>query len=180
MKLAYLIATGLGLLLATAAVAGPPAGALHTTDVNGEAVNANYYQRKTDVYVTGGPNSNAGPILDAGLYFFQVTDPAGKVLLSQSPLATRTFQVDATGRVVAVGGHATGIDQDDGDLTVQLFPFADTPNNGGVYKVWITPVQFYAPGLGSFGFLGKYSKTDTFKVLQPEPPTCGCGCSCGG
>ncbi|MDB4961148.1 MAG: hypothetical protein JWP01_1147 [Myxococcales bacterium] len=27
-----------------------------------------------------------------------------------------------------------------GAITVQLFPYLDTPNNGGEYKVWMTPV----------------------------------------
>ena len=37
--------------------------------------------------------------------------------------------------------HATGADGEDGGATVQLFPYDDTPNNGGVYKVWVTPVD---------------------------------------
>ena len=35
--------------------------------------------------------------------------------------------------------HVTGIDAEDAGITVQLFPFNNTPNNGGVYKVWVTP-----------------------------------------
>src|SRR5215211_8008144 len=35
--------------------------------------------------------------------------------------------------------HATGTDGEDTGITVQLFPYNDTPNNGGVYKVWVSP-----------------------------------------
>jgi hypothetical protein len=170
--LAFALAVA-SLSVATAVVAGPPAGALHTTDVDGRAVNANHYLSKPDVYVSGGPNSNAGPILDAGEYLFMVTDPAGKVLLSQDDVAVRRFTVDGQGHIVSAATHATGTDLDDGDLTVQLFPFADTPNPGGVYKVWITLRRYYRPGQGNFGFIEKYCKTDTFKVEEP-----GCDCEC--
>jgi hypothetical protein len=72
---------------------------------------------------------------------------------------------------VAPGGacaHATGTDGEDGGLTVQLFPFADTPNNGGVYKVWVSPTELLdcdAPGNKNC-FVPRYSKTDNFKVRK--------------
>ncbi len=62
--------------------------------------------------------------------------------------------------------HATGIDGEDLGITVQLFPFADTPNNGGVYKVWVTPttdLDCDAPG-NKHCFVPHHSKTDNFKV----------------
>jgi hypothetical protein len=173
------LATVLG--LATAAIAGPPAGALFTTLADGSRVNANIYEAKTDVYLDGGPG-NGAPIgaaaLDAGDYYFQVTDPSGKVLLSQDGIAARTFHVNAQGIIDQVATHVTGIDQDHGALTVQLMPYANTPNNGGEYKVWATPKARYAAGQGTFGFIGKFSKTDNFKVRHPDTPDCGCGCGC--
>jgi hypothetical protein len=167
---------GLGVVVLAAAqvFAGPPAGATFTTTANGDRVNANLYSAKTDVYLDGGPGANApagAAALDAGWYFFQVTDPAGKVLLSLDPVGSRRFHVNAQGLVDQVGTHATGLDQDHGSLTVQLWPFADTPNNGGEYKVWITPVSQHRVGSGAFGFVGKFSKTDNFKVRRPA---CGC------
>jgi hypothetical protein len=48
--------------------------------------------------------------------------------------------------------------------------YLDTPNNGGEYKVWLTPVDKYAPGEGTHGFLGHWSKTDNYKVEDEEPP----------
>src|SRR5205823_5138117 len=73
-----------------------------------------------------------------GVYVFQVTDPSGKTLLSTDTIANRRFTVSG-GIIVsgAPGTHATGVDTDHGAVTVQLFPFNDTPNPGGVYKVWV-------------------------------------------
>ena len=72
------------------------------------------------------------------------------------------------------GEHLTGIDQDhgaEGAITVQLMPYLDTPNPGGVYKVWATPVAQLlgdpnkVDSGGRFhGFVPSYSKTDNFKV----------------
>ena len=167
--------------LATAAVAGPPAGAIFTTLADGSRVNANLYDAKTDVYLDGGPG-NGAPIgsaaLDQGDYYFQVTDPSGKTLLSTDPIAARRFHVNAQGIIDSVATHVTGIDQDHGALTVQLMPYLNTPNSGGEYKAWVTPVARYAPGSGTHGFVGKFSKTDNFKVRNPDQPDCGCGCGC--
>jgi hypothetical protein len=159
---------------AAAAAGGNLSGAIFTTDVTGVPVNLNHYASKQDVYLNGGPGINA-PItaagLPAGTYSFQVTDPSGKVLLSQDPVSCRQFTVDASGVIqsVAPGGacaHQTGTDGEDRGITVQLFPYADTPNPGGVYKVWVTPttqLDCNAPGNKSC-FVPRYSKTDNFKV----------------
>ena len=173
------LALGGVLALATAVIAGPPSGAIFTTTADGSRVNANIYAAKTDVYLDGGPGNGApagAAALDAGWYFFQVTEPAGKVLLSSDPIGARRFHVNAQGLIDQVATHLTGIDQDHGALTVQLMPYLDTPNNGGEYKAWVTPVGRYAPGSGSFGFVEKFCKTDNFKVRAPAPPDCGCGC----
>ena len=163
-------------------------GAIFTTLVDGSAGNHNLYAAKTDVYLDGGP-SGGGPsgaaALDAGDYYFQVTDPSGQVLLSTDAIECRRIHVNDEGVIDAVIGgcaHATGIDQDYaalGAITVQLMPYANTPNPGGVYKVWVTPVGAYVGGgysAGvSYGFVPSFSKTDVFKVNEvvvtpPEPP----------
>jgi hypothetical protein len=49
---------------------------------------------------------------------------------------------------------------------VQLFPYNDTPNSGGVYKVWVSPTALLdcsAPGNKNC-FVPRYSKTDNYKV----------------
>lgn len=169
-------------LLAPAASAAPPggsqlSGAIFTTDGSGVPVNLNIYDAKEDVHLNGGPGINApddAAGLPAGDYYFQVTDPSGKTLLSTDAINCREFTVNSSGvieDVVSAGGceHATGADGEDGGATVQLFPYADTPNNGGVYKVWVTPVDKYdctAPGNKNC-FVPRYSKVDNFKVRNP-------------
>ena len=153
-------------------------GAIFTTDVSGVPVNLNHYADKHDVYLNGGPGINA-PVDAAGLpegdYTFMVTDPSGKTLLSTDPEACRQVHVGADGRFgsTALSGacaHATGIDGEHGGTTVQLFPYADTPNPGGVYKVWITLTNDLACGAKGTKhcFVPSESKTDNFKVKAKE------------
>jgi hypothetical protein len=176
------------ILLASMAMLGSPAtaapsgnqlsGAIFTTDATGTPVNLNIYDSKEDVYLNGGPGINApddAAGLPAGDYTFQVTDPSGKTLLSTDPVECRQFTVDASGVItsVAVSGtcaHTPGTSGDDTGISVQLFPYNDTPNNGGVYKVWVTPTsQLLAPDTQGtrYGFVPRYSKTDNFKVRNP-------------
>src|SRR3989344_8966597 len=182
------------------AKSAPVTGAIFTTLVDGTRVNANIYENKEDVYLDGGPGPNA-PIGAAGLpegwYYFQVTDPSGKVLLSTDEVKCRSFHINELGVIDQVTtatalmffghgrnqylapvlcAHATGIDQDYGALTVQLMPYKDTPNKGGVYKVWITPVGDFVGNPGAVdnpsyfhGFRPSKSKTDNFKVQQGKP-----------
>ena len=183
------------ILMLPAHAAPPLPGAIFTTNVDGTIVNANVqYQSKCDVYLDGGPGQNA-PQGAAGLpdgdYYFQVTDPSGKKLLSTDIVANRRFHV-AGGIITAYTGaggppHPTGIDVDHGAVTIQLAnntcptDFLDTPNNGGVYKAWVTPVGDFkgdptkvdnSCGNGCFhGFLPAASKTDNFKVKGAKVAT---------
>jgi hypothetical protein len=180
------------LLLCSSPAHAQVSGAIFTTLPDGSAVNFNIYPSKDSVYLDGGPPPGA-PQTAAGLpngtYVFQVTDPSGKALLSQDIANCRQFTVAngiITG-VVNVGActHKTGLDIDHGATTVQLMPYLDTPNNGGEYKAWATPLQDYldgcdalgvANGLGvvdcgytggdDHGFVPRFSKTDNFKVNQ--------------
>ena len=157
-------------------------GAIFTTLADGSRVNANIYDAKEDVYLDGGPGMTApssAAALPEGDYYFQVTDPSGKQVLSSDDIACRRIHVNASGLIdVAYPGpgcqHLTGTDMDYGSLTVQLMPYADTPNNGGVYKVWVTPVAELGP---EGKFRHNKSKTDNFKVrtADDEHPSCGDG-----
>lgn len=238
MQLARVTATvALGATLATLAWAAPPlSGAIFTTTEDGSIVNENVrYEDKEDVYLDGGPGPNA-PASAAGLpegdYYFQVTDPSGKDLLSTDHISCRRVHVNEYGVIddyytdgtnyelvttttgkgkkavttyewveTACTGHLTGTDQDHGGapenaITVQLYPYDDTPNNGGVYKVWIIPTADYEENVGSIvdpttdcagsatcavngedwhggyfhGFIGSDSKTDNFKVEKKGKP----------
>lgn len=169
-----LVATALP---SSAAPPGNLSGAIFTTDVTGAPVNLNHYEFKQDVYLNGGPGINApddAAGLPAGTYSFQVTNPNGRVLLSQDDVSCRQFTVDESGVIQTVvagagcttGAHATGSDAEDQGITVQLFPYADTPNPGGVYKVWVSltsQLDCNAPGNKNC-FVPRYSKTDNFKV----------------
>jgi hypothetical protein len=196
----FLLAFSLLMLGAGPAMAqgGPVRGAIFTTLGDGSAVNANHFESKCAVHLDGGPGPNA-PAHAAGLadgeYYFQVTDPSGKQLLSQDPVSNRSFKVaggvivEYTGRGGAV--HPTGIDRDHSELgaiTIRLAnatcpdDFLDSPNNGGAYKVWATPTIDFAGdptkvdnacGNGCFhGFLPSKSKTDNFKAKSGTATFC--------
>lgn len=176
-------------------------GAIFTTVVDASIVNANtQYTSKCDVYLDGGPGANA-PVgaagLPAGDYFFQVTDPNGRTLLSTDSVQNRHFHVNANGVIDAYVGtgteppHPTGIDVPHaaaGAITIRMAnsscpaDYLDTPNNGGVYKVWVTPVGSFVgdptlvdnpcSGACSHGFVHSESKTDNFKVRPTTATFC--------
>jgi thrombospondin type 3 repeat protein len=150
------------LLPPPAAMGAQLSGAIFTTLVDGTSVNHNIYNSKQDVYLNGGPNSPNAPCSAAGLpdgdYYFQVTDPSGKIVLSTDSWKERKVRV--------IGGiikyylgttHHVGVGKC-ASVTVGLMPFNDTPNPGGEYKVWMTPVENFKE------FLPSRSKTDNFKA----------------
>ena len=177
--------------LSIACLAAPPlSGAIFTTDINGDLVNGNTkYEAECDVYLDGGPGPNA-PQKAAGLpdgdYYYQVTDPSGKKLLSEDAPENRCFTVTdgiMTAQCAVPPVHGVGVSNDHGGITIQLCPYHRTPNNGGVYKVWATPVDDFVGdptddgqnncGNGCFhGFLPAASKTDNYKVGDANETFC--------
>jgi hypothetical protein len=241
--IAIVFAIGFALHSTQETSAAPLKGAIFTTTPDGGIVNENvHYERKIEVYLDGGPGPNA-PKMAAGLpdgeYYFQVTDPSGKVLLSEDPAMCRKVRVE-NGVIVELldqgatyspkgsagpfpchiqdpphpptpagpgdagpsGRHDTNVDADYGDegaIVVQLMPFLDTPNPGGVYKAWIIPADRYIANGGDpeaipgdpksglkalkvkgqqvgfqrdpgFGPPRDQVKTDNFKVKEFFPP----------
>jgi hypothetical protein len=189
--------------LCVASAAGAQvSGAIHTTTPDGAIVNENvHYTAKAEVFLSGGPGPNAPPGaagLPPGEYYFQVTDPSGKQLLSTDSARKQLLSTDsARNRCVVVGNQGYIINQRCGavfgpgshllnpkagtgnEFVVQLIPFADTPNNGGVYKAWMTPVEAYVGNIDalgnqncghgcSHGFIPADSKTDNFKVRDVQ------------
>src|SRR5205823_12044891 len=57
-------------------------GHIFTTFQDGTTVNANIYPSKDSVFLNGGPQNHSAKGLPDGIYYFQVTDPNGSVLLS--------------------------------------------------------------------------------------------------
>lgn len=157
-------------------------GAIYTSTSDGSTVNANLYDAKEDVYLNGGPPLNA-PCTAGGIddddYYFQVTSPDGKTLLSSDSVFERKFRV-VDGVIAQYLGttHGLGVGNCPGAISIQLVPYADTPNNGGVYKVWITRVSDYHAACpttgnsrrlrildcGMAGFVEGHTKTDNFRV----------------
>jgi hypothetical protein len=114
----------------------------------------------------GGQHGRPSSLPD-GLYYFQVTDPSGQTLLSLDDIQSRQFEV-VDGYIQDVpGSHNYNVldaPYPPNYTVVQLTPFRPTPNTGGAYKVWVTPVATYQAGQGYHGFLPNCSKTDNFKV----------------
>lgn len=188
-----------GMVIMTASAAPPLPGAIFTTDANGVIVNGNTkYESKcglTGVWLDGGPGPNAPPTaagLPDGDYYFQVTDPSCKVLLSNDPVQDRCVTVKngvIDNATCSVNPHNTMPSVDaGGGVVVELcaapsIPFDDTPNNGGVYKAFMTQVgdftgdptqvdsEGWSPG-NCHGFIPAASKTDNFKVNEKEPTFC--------
>lgn len=164
-------------------------GAIQTTFEDGTTVNGNIYPSKDKVFLNGGPqNQNAAGLMN-GVYFFQVTNPNGHVLLSTTNAMDRLVKVtngrfagrckpDGTLLDNPVSPHrnAASVNPANGSLGVQLAPFLDTPNNGGEYKAWVMlrkldgSSKIYAEPASDnihVNFLNRYAKTDNFKVKEP-------------
>jgi hypothetical protein len=187
MKAVWVVVGCLSVMPSLAAHA--PSGAIFTTLADGSEVNVNQFPSKQDVYLDGGPGIGAPATaagLDDGTYVFQVTDPSGKTLLSTDPARCRQFTVSGgviNGVVDNDCEHIVGFDVDHGATTVQLYPFNDTPNPGGVYKAWVVRVEDFLIGCAALGvpnglavvdcgnaacnrhgFVPAHTKTDNFKV----------------
>jgi hypothetical protein len=160
----------------------------HTTP----AVNCNIYNDKRDVWLSGLPVQAA---LGAGTYFFSVQVPggqpdpndAGAKNLSDTTCApytcpasnadgsaipsgdlwtNREFTVDGSGNISYLGTH-----QFDPPITgnneIQLFPYDDTTNPGGVYILAVCEVPSSpSSGDGAPGVNASNCKYDAFKVLE--------------
>jgi hypothetical protein len=123
--------------------AATPLGAPTQACLNGPAhltpaINCNIYAAKTDVFLSGSPNPAA---LAAGTYFFAVLAPGGqpdpndsgvKNLSAQFPdlVTNREFSSDGLGGITPLNSSHS---YDSVHHVLQLAPFADTPNPGGVY-----------------------------------------------
>jgi hypothetical protein len=146
-------------------------GRVYTTNGEGQPVAGDLYALACDVYLCGGPLAGGDdPGLPPGEYYFQVTDGAGTVLLSQAGPQNGVIAVPAAAQNqpglsgvfgAYEGEHEALDDHSQPGLRVRLCPFESSSPDGS-YKVWLTPRAAYAPGKGAFGFLEDRSLTSGF------------------
>lgn len=172
----------LPIVLATASIFA--AQAIYTTDKAGTIVNQNIYGQNTDVYLSGGPQNQRASGLPDGTYYFQITDPSGKNLLSTDAASCRQLTVmngQVAGAAPSSGSckHADGaLNSANGTTPVQMAPFSKTPNAGLEYKAWLIPVGAASVSTSDpkvINFKQSSSVTDNFKVrASAVPPTGSC------
>ena len=137
-------------------------------------INCNHYSAKPWVWLNGGPASNG--LSPNGKYFFAVVEPGGQsdpndgsaenLSDNYDTYQNRTFTV-TNGEVSAYAGTHT---YDAPNDKLRLFPYADTSNNGGVYKM---AVCYIGPTGASYPVDPKSCKYDSFKVdVDTSPPVC--------
>lgn len=183
-----------GMLVSSAGAANRFTGAIYTSNFEGTIVNQNHYKVKEAVYLNGGPQHLKGPVVPAGRYYFQVTDPSGRELLSSDLARCRQVVVGASGKVVGVvpekdllnqdcqhglgGNGVPGVPSPNGTTPVQLFPYTNSRN--GTYKVWLIAQSSAVTGcnptvasdLKRLTFPGGCAKTDNYKVDSQTQPFC--------
>ncbi len=185
------------LLLAVASAFANISGSIFTSLPDGTAVNQNLYNDQSTVYLNGGPQNLSGSGLPDGIYYFQVTTPDGALLLSNDSASMRLVRVTNgrfAGRVqnnpptftlypippppypptgTPLYPHPDGPkNKANGSVPCQLWPFDQTTNRGGEYKVWLIPYgKATVAGDGKhLNFNKSNSKTDDFKLKSYTPP----------
>ena len=134
---------------------------------NPDPVNCNSYDGKEFVWMNGGP---ATAYEGDGDYFFAVLAPGGQAnpnddsdkLLSTDAYTNRTF-TSTGGTITTTGDHELANNK------LRLVPYADTPNNGGVYVMAICSLKDGYPAKPSS------CKYDAFKVESGDECTEDCG-----
>jgi hypothetical protein len=128
---------------------GNPAGCLDSPN----GVNCNNYDSKDAVYMNGGPTNGSG--LDDGNYYFAVLVPGsqhdgfidghtGNLSSPYDSWQNREFSVAGGAITANLGTHLDGVDVQ-GNPVIQLSPYDDTPNVGGVYILAICKVGATKP-----------------------------------
>src|SRR5438552_7990839 len=138
--LAVISMLGLALLGPAASSVLALTGAVYTSNSDGSIIDANHYDAKADVYLTGGP-CNGGSHLAAGDYYLEVVQPAGGGdLLSTDAIGNRKFTVGANGFISSTSGthatHAVNCNPAVSGVTLQLIPYSDSAN--GEYTLQVS------------------------------------------
>src|SRR6185295_13137717 len=154
-SLVALTAFALLALATTSALTAGFTGAIYTTDGGCIGVNINIFDSKAAVYLDGGPQGG-GSGLATGYYYVKVTEPDGTLLGtsvgSGNPTPIGVGHVNA-GKFDTCYQLASIVQK----ASDQTLGYDDTTNNGGEYKVWVSP---------DAGFVQQ--KTDNFKVKPDQ------------
>ncbi len=151
-------------------------GSIATVDSGGAL--RQVFAHREDVFLAVG--SLAAPCRSAeylpdGKYYFQVTDPSGKRLLSTDPVAERAVTVKS-GVISSYDGttHTTDGRTVCDSLAVSLMPFADAGSRKAAYVLWMTPTARFEgnpstvdPVCGDrcfHGFRPEFSRAFAFRV----------------
>jgi hypothetical protein len=156
------------------------------------AVNCNQYTAKQFVYLNGGPTKNQ--LSPDGVYFYAVLAPSGQADPNDgsTPNLSSPYDCYKNREIQITGGEVSAI-YSSTDPTcfhntaeqpvgtphlldppfVQLYPYVDTPNPGGVYIMAVCYVGPTGTTTLPAPVTPSSCKYDAFKVLvDPTPPTC--------
>jgi hypothetical protein len=147
-------------------------------DAASPSVNCNLYGAKRFVWINGGPTNGANA-LTPGTYFFAVLAPSGQSSPNDGDddnlsddydtYLNRRFTVGADGKITtyipdanpATPNHNVYNLANPAQLMIRAFPYADTPNPGGVYIMAICRID-----VGGYPVDPKQCKYDAFKAQQ--------------
>jgi hypothetical protein len=139
------------------------------------STNCNIYFDKRDVWTSGLPSSAS---LAEGDYFLAVLDPGGQRdpndgtagnLSTSDNWVARSFHVNADGSVSAISGKTTHVVNNG---KIQLVPYANTNNPGGVYILAVCAVPASPSTTAPVpGVDPRDCKYDAFKVTTESNPS---------
>ena len=137
------------------------------------STSTNTTSRPTSTSMAARPTTTAQPAgVDDGVYVYQITNPSGTVILSKRHHRSPRVHRLSGGVIVSATDHVT-VAGDCGGVRVQMFPFDDTPNNGGVYKALDHPqVRLQSPTATSSAMATPRPTTSTSSNRpKPRSPT---------
>ena len=130
---------------------GRPLRGIFTTNADGTWVNGNVYddgRPSTSTAALARTSAARPPVSPTASITSRSHRSAGKELLSGYGPDNGIIEVRGGMIHTYSGPHDTGVGRCDTPTTpnptVKLWPFGTTPNPGGEYKVWMTPVGTYA------------------------------------
>jgi serine-aspartate repeat-containing protein C/D/E len=170
----------------------PASGSIGTVASASPARPQGVFGRREDVFLAGGPLTSPcffPAYLPDGKYYFQVTDSAGKTLLSTDVVSERAVTVK--GGVIASYDGKTHTEDGKtacGSLAVSLMPYADAGSQKAAYVVWLTSAANFDGSAAAVdnvcgaecfhGFHADLSRTFGFRVEDKkscEPTFCVSG-----